>query len=62
MKWPSFYIRGIKGEPVSIGEMESYIFEKAQEQGIKLKDIINTNKKLQTKKTVKVVTKEYCKA
>ena len=31
-------VRGIKGEPVSIGEIESYIFEKAVEQGYSLKD------------------------
>ena len=31
-------IRGIKGEPVSIGELEAYAFDKATEQGFTLKD------------------------
>lgn len=34
-------VRGIKGEPVSIGDIESYIFQKAVENGYNLKDVIN---------------------
>lgn len=30
-------VRGIKGEPVSIGELEAHVFEKAMEQGESLK-------------------------
>ncbi len=37
-------VRGIKGEPVSIGDIENYIFEKAVKEGYKLKDIIKINK------------------
>lgn len=43
-------IRGIKGEPVSIGDIESYIFEKAHEQGLRLKEIIQKQDKLKNKK------------
>ena len=46
-------IRGIKGEPVSIGEIESYIFDKAHELGYSLKDCYNTKPK--TEKKVAVV-------
>lgn len=31
-------VRGIKGEPVNIGELEAYVFDKATEQGFTLKD------------------------
>lgn len=31
-------IRGIKGEPVSIGELEAFVFDSITEQGIKLKE------------------------
>ncbi len=31
-------VRGIKGEPVSIGELEAYVFDKAMEQKESLKD------------------------
>lgn len=31
-------VRGIKGEPVSIGKIEAYIFDKAHEMGYSLKD------------------------
>lgn len=31
-------VRGIKGEPVSIGELEAYVFDKAMEQNDRLKD------------------------
>ncbi|MBQ2937299.1 MAG: FAD-dependent oxidoreductase [Clostridia bacterium] len=34
-------VRGIKGEPVSIGDIEAYIFQKAVEEGYNLKDAIN---------------------
>ena len=45
-------IRGIKGEPVSIGDIEYEIFKKAIEQGYKLKDVIEmeNDKELQNKK------------
>lgn len=33
-------VRGIKGEPVRIGNIESFIFQKAIEQGYSLKDVI----------------------
>ena len=46
-------IRGIKGEPVSIGEIESYIFDKAHELGYSLKDCYNIKPK--TEKKVAVV-------
>lgn len=46
-------VRGIKGEPVSIGDIENFIFQKAIEQGYSLKDVIEkqenpelTNKKV----------------
>ncbi len=58
-------IRGIKGEPVSIGQIESYIFDKAMEQGLSLKKVYekkyakndkldNTNEEKSTKSTKKV--------
>ncbi len=34
-------VRGIKGDPVSIGEIESYIFDKAHELGYSLKNCYN---------------------
>ena len=37
-------IRGIKGEPVNIGEIENYIFKKAEKEGYELKDAIKMNK------------------
>lgn len=33
-------VRGIKGEPVSIGDIENFIFQRAVEQGYSLKDVI----------------------
>ena len=33
-------VRGIKGEPVSIGDIENFVFQKAIEQGYSLKDVI----------------------
>lgn len=38
-------VRGIKGEPVSIGDIENFIFQKATEQGYSLKDVINKEEK-----------------
>lgn len=45
-------VRGIKGEPVSIGDIEAYIFQKAIENDYQLKDVINKEKnaKLTNKK------------
>lgn len=45
-------VRGIKGEPVSIGDIENFIFEKAVENGYNLKDVINkeNDSKLSNKK------------
>ena len=34
-------VRGIKGEPVGIGDIEEYIFKKAIKEGYNLKDAIN---------------------
>lgn len=36
-------IRGIKGDPVSIGDIESFIFQKAVEEEYELKDVIHNN-------------------
>lgn len=36
-------VRGIKGEPVSIGDIESFIFQKAVQDGYELKEVINNN-------------------
>lgn len=41
--------RGIKGEPVSIGEIEDYIFQKAVEEGYNLKDVIEKEKNQELK-------------
>ena len=35
-------VRGIKGEPVSIGDIENYIFEKAEQEGYSLKEAMKT--------------------
>ena len=35
-------VRGIKGEPVSIGDIENYIFEKADQEGYSLKEAMKT--------------------
>ena len=43
-------IRGIKGEPVSIGEIETYIFDKAMEEGITLKEVFDKTEELKDKK------------
>ncbi len=34
-------VRGIKGKPVSIGDIENFIFEKAEEENYSLKDAMN---------------------
>ena len=36
-------VRGIKGESVSIGDIENFVFEKALEQGYSLKDVIENH-------------------
>lgn len=45
-------VRGIKGEPVSIGDIEAYIFQKSIENDYQLKDVISKEKnaKLTNKK------------
>ena len=47
-------IRGIKGEPVSIGDIENYIYEKAEAENYSLKDAMltgeSTSKNLSNKK------------
>ena len=43
-------IRGIKGDPVDIGDIEKYVFDKAMEQGLNLKDSIDKSDKLKDKK------------
>ena len=43
-------VRGIKGEPVRIGEIERYIFDKAMEQNLQLKDNTEKTDKLKGKK------------
>lgn len=42
-------IRGIKGESVSIGEIESYVFQKVLEQNIQLKDVFKIEETLKNK-------------
>ena len=47
-------VRGIKGEPVSIGDIENYIFEKAEKKNYSLKEAIKStsqeNEELSNKK------------
>ncbi len=38
-------VRGIKGEPVSIGELENFVYEKAKEQNYTLKDCYEIKEK-----------------
>ncbi len=45
-------VRGIKGEPVSIGEIEAYIFDKAMEQNLSLKDVWEIKEKTDKKVAV----------
>ncbi len=42
-------IRGIKGEPVSIGEIEAYVFDNAMKKGLSLKKIYEKEPKVQLK-------------
>ena len=37
-------VRGFKGEPVHIGSLEAFVFEKAQEEGCSLKDCVSIRK------------------
>lgn len=45
-------VRGIKGEPVNIGDIEDYIFQKAVEEGYNLKEVMEKeeNQELKNKK------------
>ena len=45
-------VRGIKGEPVNIGDLEAFVFDKAIEENLKLKDYMpqKTNEELKSKK------------
>lgn len=47
-------IRGIKGVPVQIGDLESFVFEKAQEEGYSLKDFVDI-KSLEHPKQVAII-------
>ena len=42
-------VRGIKGEPVSIGDIEDFIFQKAIEEGYSLKEAIDNKEKAELK-------------
>ena len=42
------YVRGIKGEPVSIGNLEAYVFDKTHEKGYSLKECYE-NKEIKDK-------------
>ena len=44
-------VRGIKGEPVSIGELEAYVFDKAMEQNESLKDCWANSKETENNTT-----------
>ena len=52
-------VRGIKGEPVAIGDLEAFVFDKAMEQGESLskywKKEIEENKKIKGNKKVAVI-------
>ena len=45
-------VRGIKGEPVNIGDLEAFVFDKAIEENLKLKDYMpqKLNEELKSKK------------
>lgn len=43
-------VRGIKGEPVSIGELEAFVFDKAMEEGESLKKVWQKEKMTKNKK------------
>lgn len=47
-------VRGIKGVPVQIGDLESFVFEKAQEEGYSLKDFVDI-KSLEHPKQVAII-------
>lgn len=47
-------VRGIKGSPVQIGNLESFVFEKAQEEGYSLKDFVDI-KALEHPKQVAII-------
>ena len=47
-------VRGIKGEPVSIGDIENYIFEKAEQEGYNLKEAMQIEKNNTTYSNKKV--------
>lgn len=52
-------IRGIKGEPVSIGDIENFIFEKAEEENYSLKDAIRSNQdKINEKENIRLSNKK----
>ena len=40
-------VRGVKGEPVNIGDIEYFIFQKAVEQGYSLKEVIKREENLE---------------
>lgn len=48
-------VRGIKGEPVNIGDIEAYIFDKAMEQKITLRDIYNIDNVEKINKNVAII-------
>ena len=48
-------VRGIKGESVNIGDIEAYIFDKAMEQGITLKEIYEMNENNAKNKKVAII-------
>ena len=55
-------VRGIKGEPVSIGDIENFIFEKAEEENYSLKEAMqeaegtDTSKKEETSQNIKKIS------
>lgn len=52
-------IRGIKGEPVSIGDIENFIFEKSEEENYSLKDAIRSNQdKINEKENIRLSNKK----
>ena len=56
-------VRGIKGEPVNIGDIENFIFEKAEEENYSLKEAMqeaegtDTSKKEETSQNIKKISK-----
>lgn len=55
-------VRGIKGEPVNIGDIENFIFEKAEEENYSLKEAMqeaegtDTSKKEETSQNIKKIS------